>query len=251
MTETVLVVGATGNIGVSAVKGALSAGRKVLAIVRSQSSADKLVKHIGSSEGITFAEADVTKEDGVKSVVDRVRAGELPAFQHVWCSVGGSFVTAPLSELTPEIYHREMRIGADSGFYAYIATIKYLFEQNHAGSTWTICTGSQVDTGLFAMLAMGQGPIVAMCKSACRECENTNVRFNEVYLDFRVEVDEDAAAHGTTSATEFSKIYTQLLDRDDIRSTRVSVFTTDDIVDLKFAKWASGGAEKYAWAKNL
>lgn len=101
------------------------------------------------------------------------------------------------------------------------------------------------------MLAMGQGPIVAMCKSACRECDNTNVRFNEVYLDFRVEVDEDAAAHGTTSATEFGKIYKQLLDRDDIRSTRVSVLTTDDIVDLKFAKWASGGAEKYAWADNL
>jgi NAD(P)-dependent dehydrogenase (short-subunit alcohol dehydrogenase family) len=96
MTETVLVVGATGNIGVSAVKGALSAGRNVLAIVRSQNSADKLIKHIGSSDGITFAEADVTKEDGVKSVVDRVRAGELPAFQHVWCS--GKF-SLDMSEL--------------------------------------------------------------------------------------------------------------------------------------------------------
>lgn len=86
MTDTVLVVGATGNIGVSAIKGALSAGRQILAIVRNQNSADKLIRHIGSSDGITFAEADVTSENGVKSVVDRVRAGELPAFQHVWSS---------------------------------------------------------------------------------------------------------------------------------------------------------------------
>jgi NAD(P)-dependent dehydrogenase (short-subunit alcohol dehydrogenase family) len=82
--ETVLIIGATGNIGVSAVKGALHSGRNVLAIVRNQASADKLVRHVGSAEGITFAEASVTADDGVQSVVDRVRAGELPAFQHVY-----------------------------------------------------------------------------------------------------------------------------------------------------------------------
>ena len=82
--ETVLVVGATGNIGVSAVKGALSSGRKVLAVVRNQASADKLIKYIGSSEGITFAEADVISDSGVKSVVDQVRDGKLPSFQHVY-----------------------------------------------------------------------------------------------------------------------------------------------------------------------
>jgi NAD(P)-dependent dehydrogenase (short-subunit alcohol dehydrogenase family) len=84
MTETVLVLGATGNIGVAAVKGALNSGRNVLAIVRNQSSADKLVKHVGTSEGITFVEADVTSDSGVKVVVDQVRAGKLPDFQHVY-----------------------------------------------------------------------------------------------------------------------------------------------------------------------
>ena len=82
--ETVLVVGATGNIGVSAVKAALRSKRNVLAIVRNQASADKLVKHVGSSDGIIFAEASVISDTGVKSVVDQVRAGKLPAFQHVF-----------------------------------------------------------------------------------------------------------------------------------------------------------------------
>ena len=40
--ETVLVVGATGNIGVSAVTAALRSKINVLAIVRNQDSADKL-----------------------------------------------------------------------------------------------------------------------------------------------------------------------------------------------------------------
>ncbi len=84
--ETVLVVGATGNIGVSAVTAALRSKRNVLAIVRNQKSADKLVKYIGSSEGITFAEANVLSDSGVKGVVDRVRAGKLPSFQHVYSS---------------------------------------------------------------------------------------------------------------------------------------------------------------------
>lgn len=84
--ETVLVVGATGNIGLSAVTAALRSKRNVLAIVRNQDSADKLIKYIGSSEGITCVEADVLRDTGVKGVVDQVREGKLPSFQHVWSS---------------------------------------------------------------------------------------------------------------------------------------------------------------------
>jgi NAD(P)-dependent dehydrogenase (short-subunit alcohol dehydrogenase family) len=84
--QTILVVGATGNIGVSAVTAALRSKYNVLAIVRNQASADKLVKCIGSSEGITIVEADVLSDSGVRGVVDQVRAGKLPSFQHVWAS---------------------------------------------------------------------------------------------------------------------------------------------------------------------
>lgn len=83
---TILAVGATGNIGVAAILAARKCQYNVLAIVRNQASADKLFQHVGSREGITTVEADVTSENGVQSVVDRVRAGELPAFQHVHSS---------------------------------------------------------------------------------------------------------------------------------------------------------------------
>lgn len=92
--ETVLVIGATGNIGVSAVTAALRSKRKVLAIVRNEASAEKLLKHIGSSEEITFVEADVLSDSGIRGVVDQVRVGKLPSFQHVY-SCGSLHIILP------------------------------------------------------------------------------------------------------------------------------------------------------------
>lgn len=82
-----LVAGATGNIGVAAIQGALRSGRNVLAVVRNQDSAKKLSEHVGEGqERITIVEADVISDQGVQDVVDQVRAGALPAFQHVYAS---------------------------------------------------------------------------------------------------------------------------------------------------------------------
>jgi short-subunit dehydrogenase len=84
--ETVLVVGATGNIGVSAVKAVLQTGRHVLAVVRNEASATKLFYHVGTTEGITTVLADLSSESGVKNIVEQVKAGKLPAFQHVYAA---------------------------------------------------------------------------------------------------------------------------------------------------------------------
>ncbi len=54
--------------------------------MRNQNSAEKLVKYIESSEGVTFEEADFLSGSGVKGVVDQVREGMLPVFQHVYAS---------------------------------------------------------------------------------------------------------------------------------------------------------------------
>ena len=86
--ETVLVVGATGNIGVSAVKAVLRSGRHVLAVVRNQDSAQKLFQHVGTHEGISTVEANILSEHGIQGVVEKVESGHLPAFQHVY-SAGG------------------------------------------------------------------------------------------------------------------------------------------------------------------
>lgn len=86
MTETVLIFGASGNMGVSAVIAALRSGRQVIAVVRNKANGEKIYKYAGTREGITVAEADPTSEDSLRALVDQVRAGKLPSFQHVWAS---------------------------------------------------------------------------------------------------------------------------------------------------------------------
>ncbi|KAJ5817869.1 Short-chain dehydrogenase/reductase SDR [Penicillium robsamsonii] len=234
--ETVLVIGATGNIGVSAVTAALRSKRNVLAVVRNQSSADKLVKYIGSSDRITFVEANVLSDSGVKGVVDQVREGKLPAFQHVFSSVGGEYTTTPLSEITTAQLRRNFNISFEANFFAYRDTIGYLLEQKNPASTWTICTGSQGDLATHPVPAMTQGALFPMTTAAARENESTNVRFNEIYLGFRVEIDELAVEHGVTKATEFANVYEMILATPDVRSSRIRVEDVDDLKKLKYQK---------------
>ncbi|KAF7896087.1 hypothetical protein EAF00_006102 [Botryotinia globosa] len=191
--EKVLVIGATGNIGVAAVLGAVQSKRHVLAIVRNQASADKLFKHVGTKNGITTVEADIMSEGGVQTVVDQVRAGKLPSFQHVYSAAGGAYGATPLTELSLiELLVAAALICPLTFKIAYRATIPYLLEQKKATS-FTLCTRAQGDIGARAAPAISQGPLFSMANVACRDNTDSSVRFNEVYLNCLVEVDPSAA----------------------------------------------------------
>lgn len=136
--ETVLVVGATGHIGIAAIQGALRSGYNVLAIVRNHESAKKFSEHVGEGrERITIVEANVTSDQGIQAVVDKVRAGVLPVFQHVFASgkwteayswtksservsnqglVGGGYTDQSMLETTTEELHEFMKCNFESNF---------------------------------------------------------------------------------------------------------------------------------------
>ena len=87
--ETVLVVGSSGNIGVSVIIGALRSNLDVLAVVRGKESEEKVLHNLTYDKSlpvdrITFTYADVLSDSGVQGVVDEVKAGKLPAFHHVY-----------------------------------------------------------------------------------------------------------------------------------------------------------------------
>ncbi|KAL9090843.1 MAG: hypothetical protein Q9159_001784 [Coniocarpon cinnabarinum] len=222
-------------MGTSAVIAALRSGRRVLAVVRNQDSADRLLRNVGSDKGITFAEANVISDSGIKGVVDRVRAGKLPSFQHVWSSVGGEYTGTPLQDITTEQLRRNMTSGFESNFFAYRDSIGYLLEQNQPAS-WTICTGAMGDIGTWPVPAMNQGSLFSMCLAAARENESANVRFNEVYLAFRVEVDEEAVQHNVTKASDFATVYESVLADRSVRSSRVWVQNPEDMKKLRYQK---------------
>lgn len=119
---------------------------------------------------------------------------------------------------------------------AYRDTIGYLLEQNNPASTWTICTGAQGDLAIRPMPAMTQGALFSMTTAAARENVSTNVRFNEIYLAFRVEVDELAVQHGVTKSSDFGNVYELILANPEVRSSRIRVDDLDDLEKLKYQK---------------
>lgn len=117
---------------------------------------------------------------------------------------------------------------------AFRATIPYLLAQRTATSTWTVCSGAQGDLGTHPAPAMSQGALFSFCTAAARELAGTNVRFNETYLFYRVEVDTEAEAHGVMKASDFARVYEQILKREEIAGSRVRVEGFGDLDEVRF-----------------
>ncbi|CVL04741.1 uncharacterized protein FMAN_12839 [Fusarium mangiferae] len=237
----VLVIGATGNIGVAVAIAALKTGRQVIAPVRNSASAAKLFEHAGTRDGITTVEADVTSEDGIRHIVERVEAGKLPAFQHVY----SSGIRCMESHLDPETRYFFFSIshGHNSGGQlldevAYRATIPYLLKQADPDSTWTIVTGAAGELGAAGATAVAQGALFTLANVGCRELADTNVRFNEVHLSFRVDYDAVAKQKqgGSVPSSQLAAHYVNLLARRDISGSRINLGKPEDIEKLPFTK---------------
>lgn len=178
----------------------------------------------------------------------------IEAFLLICHPVGGEYAPTPLPEITTEQLRRNMNIGFEANFcrfppalgeirvliklvtVAYRDTIGYLLEQKNPATTWTICTGAQGDFATFPVPAFTQGALFPFATAGARENESTTVRFNELYLAFRVEVDESAVEHGVTKASDFANVYESILATPEVRSSRVRVDTVDDIKKLKYQK---------------
>ncbi|EXJ87474.1 hypothetical protein A1O3_04434 [Capronia epimyces CBS 606.96] len=250
--ERVLVVGATGNIGISVIIAALRSKREVLAIVRNQAAAEKIYKHVGTKTGITTVEGNVTSDDGVQKVVDRVKAGTLPSFQHVYAAVGVFNARSPLYEVDLSYYRETMKINAECAFSAYRATIPHLLEQGHPTSTWTLVTGGAGTQGTAGATAVSQGALFSLAAVACRELKQTNVRFNEAYLDYRVEYDAECEGEANAwklKASDYAKVYEQILAREDIKGCRVTVESPKDLEKLRYQPKLAGLNTANAWGQ--
>ncbi|KAF6791391.1 hypothetical protein CSOJ01_14370, partial [Colletotrichum sojae] len=232
---------ASGNIGISAVIGALRAKRNVIAVVRSKASGQKILDYVGSSEGITIVEADVTSMESLRGLIDQVREGKLPAFQHVFASPGGLYWETPLVDLEDDQMREIMAVNFESYLHAYRVTVPYLLEKGLPNSTWTLCSGASGDIGLRAAAAITQGALYSLALTAARDNLETNIRFNEIYLAYRVQLEVDLSdkrqyvgLKHLQSARDFAPLYEKLLARTDIKSKRVDAHSPEDVVNLRF-----------------
>ncbi|KAL7961888.1 hypothetical protein V8C34DRAFT_311743 [Trichoderma compactum] len=239
--ETVLVVGASGNIGVSVIIAALRSGCRALAIVRNNAAEQKIIQHVGTKDRMTFR----------SKVVDRVKAGELPDFQHVYSaggykkqlfstsSIGKLDTTHPTQNLKMSAFRDIMSINLEGDFLAYRATIPYLIDQGYPNATWTLVTGSLGDLGFAGVTAISQGALFSLASVAFLENLKTNVRFNEVHLGYRVDYDsvvEEEGADNRMKFSEFAHVYEAILANQNSRGCRITVSGPEDVHQLKYKR---------------
>ena len=97
-------------------------------------------------------------------------------------------------------------------------------------------TGAAPDFGAGGITGITQGGLFSMMKIASKENEKTNVRVNEIYLNLRVDYDSVAEKSGSVKASDFGKVYEQVLKKPEITGSRVLVMERKAIEDLKSEK---------------
>lgn len=113
----------------------------------------------------------------------------------------------------------------------------YLLEQDSSDSTFTTCPGAGGDSGAYGVVSIAQGALFSMANVIC--LEHHNVRFNEIYLNHRVEYDsfcEGEENKWKMKASDFARVYKAILANPDMRDCRVTVQGPDDIDELKYEK---------------
>ena len=92
--------------------------------------------------------------------------------------------------------------------------------------------------GDLALPAISQGAMFSMCYSACKSLADTNVRFNEIYLGRRVQVDSVAVQAGLMKSSTFGRVYTNIISNTEVKSCRIRVENEGDVDELRLERKA-------------
>ena len=106
--------------------------------------------------------------------------------------------------------------------------------------------------GIGGITGISQGALYSMSAVACRELEKTNVRFNEAYLDYRVEYDEQCDGEGNEwkmRSSDYAKIYEQILTQKDIEACRVITESPKDLKKIRYEKKLAGLNGANTWGQ--
>ncbi|OAA34903.1 hypothetical protein BBO_08990 [Beauveria brongniartii RCEF 3172] len=85
--------------------------------------------------------------------------------------------------------------------------------------------------------SIAAGALASLAAVMTFENLKTNVRVNEIHLSHIVtydsEIEEKGAAAVGAKASEFARVYEEILRREDIRASRISVADDNDISELR------------------
>lgn len=208
--KTVLVLGATGNVGAGVAAAALDAGARVVVTSRSTEGVDAL-KTAFAGQNVVVLHGDVSDADGARALADRVSAVD-----HVIASLGAWWMKPGLLEQQVAADWVDVRrMLLDSHVHAASA---FLPRVTSSGS-YTVITGQGALKPMPSahLLTVALGGTLALSRVLRFEHRAEGCRVNEVRISARV---EKLPRPGVVVSLDFGRAVVRLLESD-VRSAIV------------------------------
>ncbi|KAJ3331879.1 Outer membrane efflux protein [Blyttiomyces sp. JEL0837] len=206
--SVVLVIGATGNIGSSAVASYLNHGATVIAPSRTQESLDKLHQFLTKfsvpvTKLTTVPNVNVSDGKDAEKLAGLIQQKFNGKLDHVVCSSGPWWNTPPLHQMDVETYRKALASNVDAHFlmWRYIGPLVV----NQPNSSFTFINGraaSLPQVGFTSFLAHSVEGLAAVVNN---QTKSLPVRTNELMINVRVESDKDFEEKKMTATESLSK----------------------------------------------
>lgn len=143
--KTIVIIGGTGGIGLSASQACLQAGARLVVVSSRQQSVDearRLFEKLHFSDAAVVMRGDATESRTAELAVEKAIAtfGRLDALYHVAGGSGRSRGDGPLHEVTDEGIEFTLQLNLTSVLYSNRAAVKQFLAQGNGGSIVNLST---------------------------------------------------------------------------------------------------------------
>lgn len=183
-SKSLVIIGGTTGLGLSAALACIRAGASVVAVGRNPDSARKAEEAFGASG--TAMVGDAIDSETTLSAIKRVREtfGRFDGLYHVAGGSGRTFGDGPLHEVTDEGIQQTLEHNLSSMIKSNRAAVRYFLEQNVAGTVLNVGSvlGFSPSPRFFAthVYAAAKSAIVGFTKSCAAYYASQGIRFNVI-----------------------------------------------------------------------
>jgi NAD(P)-dependent dehydrogenase (short-subunit alcohol dehydrogenase family) len=182
--KTIVIVGGTSGLGLSAAQACVASGAAVIVVGRDATKADALIGH--SQGRARIVEGDATlSETAERAVQEAVNTyGRLDGLYHVAGGSGRSRGDGPLDQITDEGWTFTLRLNLDSVFFSNRAAIRQFLVQGTGGAILNMSSvlAYSPSPRFFSThaYAAAKAAIIGLTKTSAAYYASQNIRFNAI-----------------------------------------------------------------------
>ena len=181
--KTIVVIGGTTGLGLSAAKAFVTQGAKVVVVGRNPDSCEEARKQLGTSVAAAIQGDASQPATAEKAMQEAIRAyGRLDGVYHVAGGSGRKFGDGPLHELTLEGWNQTFELNLTSLMLSNQAAIRQFLRQKTAGTILNMGSvlGYSPSPGYFTThaYAAAKSAIIGFSKSIAAYYAKDNIRIN-------------------------------------------------------------------------